>query len=760
MESQRLLLSLKRTVLPYVRRRTFALDVSACVLGALLGRVDILGVALPFGAAFLAGADMAGLNVYYPFLGVALGTLFVGELGFPALFAASLYLIARLVYPLVMKRLLRVDKLLIMGAAQMIMLLLFYLGAVEDFLRGLSGVAFALLLTVSFQNALRALRGLGAKQTLHEEEQIALCLLLGSIALAFSDIAVHAFSLGIVIVAWVAMFTAFSKGLSAVAAAVALGGMLLLGGKAQPLLLADLALCTLAAVICRRMGAWGAAIGFCICCGVTEAYLGVAGQQIGLINALPAAAVLAFIPKKGLLMLQSVVDSSAREERTARAALLRLQQSAAEDIAETAKTVEEVANLFSETADWTHDPERERADMRRAVQHVCGDCAYRGSCHRDSEASMDAVEAMLVPYGQGVRPRAGEPLRHDCQHTMSIAAAAVQARDAYREKCMQAYRAASQQAFVNRQLTGVGKVMRRISTDVRDRAWPDENTSQLIFRRLERDGVRVKGVLVRQSHRALRVELRLHRSAQDAAQVEEALSHAMERPMRLLRAKETARERILDFEQAQKMKAEFGSATLAKRGSVLSGDSTGRVSLPNGQMLYVLSDGMGSGMAAHDQSLAAVQMLLKLYSVGYDRDNALECVNRLLRGKGAEDMYATLDALHLDLRTGKAEFIKYGASPSFVLREGKVHTIYAEALPAGVLDDAMPAVHAATLRRDDAVVLVSDGTLDALGEDTKEEILREVGGANTCEDAAEALLSSARARGAADDMTVMVIRLE
>jgi stage II sporulation protein E len=150
--------------------------------------------------------------------------------------------------------------------------------------------------------------------------------------------------------------------------------------------------------------------------------------------------------------------------------------------------------------------------------------------------------------------------------------------------------------------------------------------------------------------------------------------------------------------------------------------------------------------------LAAAQYL--------ERDAALECVNRLLMQHGGQDMYATVDALHVDLSSGAAEFIKFGAPPSFVLREGRVHTIYAEALPAGILDEASPAIHTATLKRNDSVVLLTDGALDALGEDTTQEIIACVGGANTCEDAARTLLQAAQDHGYADDMSVLVIRLE
>ncbi len=762
MESPRILLPFKQVVLPYIRRRAFLGEAGAFALALLLGRVELFGMLLPFGTAFLAAMDIAGQNVYFPLAGALIGSLIAGEAGYAAAAGCGLYMGLTLLYRLWKKRLRRVDKLLLLGLSQLILIPLFFAGTLTDVLKGLAGVALTLMLAAAFQNGLRALKSLHVKNRLQEEEQIALCLLLGAAALAVSDVSAYAFSLGVVVAAWAAMFIAYAKGLPAVAAAVVLGGMLILGGKAQPILLASLAVCTLAGVVCRRMGLWGTMLGFCICCAVTEGYAGAVGLQVGMANAIPAAAALAFIPRHGILWLRSVVDAGAREERTARAVLSNMQARAAEDITMTAKTVEQVASLFPTEAAWEYDPKEERADMARAAGNICADCAHRGACWREQDAAVSAIEAMLPAYGQGTRPRAQKPLQGDCPRTASIAAAAIQAQDTYRKRCMEGYRAASRHAFAHRQLAGASRVMQSLAGSVRDKEWPIEGAAQMLRKHMEREGFSVRGALVQRQKGCLHAQLQMTgRYTKSSAILEEAVSRALERPMRLLAQRESARGCVLEFEQARRMKTGVGAATLPKRGSAISGDSTAQISLPGGRSLFVLSDGMGSGAAAREQSAATVDLLCRLYEAGYERDTALECVNRLLMQRGGgQDMYATVDALHVNLDSGAVEFIKFGAPPSFVLREGRVHTVYAEALPAGILDEAAPAVHTATLRRNDAVVLLTDGALDALGEDTAQEIITCVGGANTCEEAARALLCVARERGSADDMAVLVVRLE
>jgi stage II sporulation protein E len=117
-------------------------------------------------------------------------------------------------------------------------------------------------------------------------------------------------------------------------------------------------------------------------------------------------------------------------------------------------------------------------------------------------------------------------------------------------------------------------------------------------------------------------------------------------------------------------------------------------------------------------------------------------------------MYATLDAVSIDLNTGEAELLKYGAPPSFLIRDGAVSTIVGEALPCGILAEAKPSVIRMTLKRNDRIVLCSDGVQDALPEGAEKAIaeLRQSGSKP-----GEQLLKLARANGGTDDMTVMVI---
>lgn len=201
-----------------------------------------------------------------------------------------------------------------------------------------------------------------------------------------------------------------------------------------------------------------------------------------------------------------------------------------------------------------------------------------------------------------------------------------------------------------------------------------------------------------------------------------------------------------------------GACAKAKHGSIETGDSVG-IRESDAGLLLLLSDGMGTGAAAHRESAQAVAMLGDLFSIGFEPSAAEACVNRLLVLKSEHDMYATLDAAFIDLNSGTAEFIKHGAPPSYILRDGKLYTIYSEALPMGILSSAPPSVHTLRLERGDSVIMTTDGVTDALGDSLIASITELVSVSNTADDAAAALLAAAADKSEDDDMTVIVLRL-
>lgn len=80
--------------------------------------------------------------------------------------------------------------------------------------------------------------------------------------------------------------------------------------------------------------------------------------------------------------------------------------------------------------------------------------------------------------------------------------------------------------------------------------------------------------------------------------------------------------------------------------------------LPGGRHVLALSDGMGSGVSARQESHAALTLMVESLRAGYTRAQALDVVNALMLMCTGREMYATMDLCVCDLHTGETAFEK------------------------------------------------------------------------------------------------------
>jgi len=167
------------------------------------------------------------------------------------------------------------------------------------------------------------------------------------------------------------------------------------------------------------------------------------------------------------------------------------------------------------------------------------------------------------------------------------------------------------------------------------------------------------------------------------------------------------------FEQDAALVLEVGAATRSRSGEEVAGDSYVSRTLAGGRHILALSDGMGSGVGARQESHAALSLLVESLRAGYTRSQAIDVVNALMLMCTGREMYATMDLCVIDLHSGEAAFEKLGACASYVVREGEVRALRADTLPMGVLPDVQSHSLRMTLRPGDVILLLTDGVADA-----------------------------------------------
>lgn len=175
--------------------------------------------------------------------------------------------------------------------------------------------------------------------------------------------------------------------------------------------------------------------------------------------------------------------------------------------------------------------------------------------------------------------------------------------------------------------------------------------------------------------------------------------------------------------------AEIGVAQMAPAEEEVSGDSFGFFDIKKEKQAVILSDGMGKGERAREESKMAVNLLEKVLKTCSRKEVAVSTVNTLLQLR-FEETFSTIDLLILDLVEGTGEFVKIGACTSYIKRGEEVIEIKGSSLPLGIVPGVEPSTSRERLSGNDYIVMLTDGFTDLrggrAGDAWFKEILKEV----------------------------------
>ncbi|MBR1422016.1 MAG: SpoIIE family protein phosphatase [Ruminococcus sp.] len=197
----------------------------------------------------------------------------------------------------------------------------------------------------------------------------------------------------------------------------------------------------------------------------------------------------------------------------------------------------------------------------------------------------------------------------------------------------------------------------------------------------------------------------------------------------------------------------------ASSGEEYSGDTFELFSDSPYRRYIVLSDGMGTGKRARLDSMFSVSLVTRLIGAGMSMETSHSLINSLLRVKGWEESFATLDIVKIDLSAATARFLKAGAARSLLCRDGSVQPVGGQAFPPGILADCPPDVEELKLFEGDIILVFSDGISENAATEVTSGLLQE--GA-TLTDIVRTVGNSACAASSDnrhDDVTVIGVKL-
>ncbi|MEF9922259.1 MAG: SpoIIE family protein phosphatase [Anaerovoracaceae bacterium] len=209
-----------------------------------------------------------------------------------------------------------------------------------------------------------------------------------------------------------------------------------------------------------------------------------------------------------------------------------------------------------------------------------------------------------------------------------------------------------------------------------------------------------------------------------------------------------------------KLQIHTGGANYAFEG--VSGDSSLCTILSDGKIAMILSDGMGKGQDASNESKLVVTTLGKLLEAGFDVDLAMRTINGILLTKDQSEIFSTVDLALINPQTGRTKLFKMGAATTFIKRGNKVDMVKVPALPIGITDGLKLEYQDVKLKRGDLFIMVSDGVTDCDRGDPSCNWLQERIGQMTSKDpdtVSELIVNKAAEKyqlRERDDLTVLV----
>ena len=368
-----------------------------------------------------------------------------------------------------------------------------------------------------------------------------------------------------------------------------------------------------------------------------------------------------------------------------------------------------------------------KRDMRRLMQEmseeICEHCEHCHSCMGQvALRRSETIGSLALAQEQGnlLLDQMPADFTRECIHPQHFMMEANQSIRMARTIMGFQNRMVQSRQIIAGQMAQVGDLLEGLAEDMLHTSTIPGNVEEKIIQALSSRNVAVKNLVIYEN-KENRMEIHMQaetvkgrlKTSKEAAQI---ISGLMDKPFV---PSEDSRNVIprqgtkLVFLEEAPFYAVTGVARLPKDGEEISGDTFSCLSLPNGELLLALSDGMGSGEDALEESQTVIELLEQMAEAGFSRLSAIRLINSLYLPEEESNRYATADVSILNLYEGTCQFLKSGAAATWIRHGKEVRCIEGQSLPIGIIQDAEPYLEKSEISSGDYVIMVTDGVSDA-----------------------------------------------
>ncbi|MBO8137010.1 MAG: stage II sporulation protein E [Desulfotomaculum sp.] len=757
-----------------------------------LGRAVLLGELMPFGAALTAAAarvTKAKNIIVLFFAGVGMFSVTSGfSLAANVLTLLAVYLLLRFI-PSLQQR----EWYIVPGAVLVTVLVIkcsivaYSGGVLYSYISVLFEAVFACILTIAFLHALPPLWQQTVPGRVSGEAVFCILLLFGGIVAGTGEIGYQMVTLRGVISKFVVLLSALLGGAGLGASAGAVVGVIPgLSYVVTPVIVGAYSFSGLMAGLFRSFGRIGVCMGFFLGNILLSIYITHYGSilEVMLETAL-ATIIFCLMPASWIEAVKRLLPAPRGIKLTRpTVSQARIKEITAGRMRDWSNVFNELAHSFKQVSSTVEHSQEEQGLEQLFIQvgqKVCDGCALYRTCwerefYRTYQQVLDLL-AVIETYGKLSIDDLPEEMKKRCARLKEMVITVSCLYDTFKLNNYWQNKLLNSRQLVSEQLQGVSEVLKNMCNQIEKDVEFTGELEESIIKRMKREGILVEdvftfyhndgGLEVGITRQACGGEMECHNKV--APVVSAATGHKMMPANSGCMLEQKQEECTFVLYSSLNYMLSVGSAGLGRGGSGVSGDALKTMQLRNGKYALVISDGMGAGHKALQESQATINLLEKLLATGFEKDMAVKTVNSILVLRSPNESFATIDLAVVDLYNGRTDFIKTCAAPTFLIRKDKVSIIKDNSLPVGIIENIEVTAQTRNLEEGDILVMVTDGVLDAYqGTADKEEwfkgILQDLAALRP-QEIAEVILQIIETtvggkEKISDDMTVLVAKLE
>lgn len=746
-------------------------------IGFFIGRVDLFGIN-PAGVAYFAAGYAEGGAKIPVASGILLGmyTVFAPEkiMGYAMAIAALL-----LAVDLLQRRNIHMKKwyyaAIITFASGLMKAFWLYLMPhdTQEILLAFLETGLVFVMTRVFQEGVYVLLKERMIVQLSEEKVMGLAFLGAFFLLGIPDIVVAGFSIILAITAFVTLLCSYCFGIGAGAVAGAIGGCVLIANGQERYMIGILVLLGICIGMLREQGKWLTGVSFMAIAAVLFYVFEMNFSAITYEREIAASGVffMAF-PEK--LLWHFALWSKQSVNGVENDCVQKMMQHKLQDFAKYFIQLGDMLCVENEEKEEKIPGETTKL-LETMSKQVCARCENATTCH--SFVSLFRPEMRDILEDAKKRGRLSleimpQEFVKGCIHKERFLTQANQSIHLTNMAAGYQKRMQQSRQLIARQMIEVGQIVNDLSRDLPVvQKLPDEMVGQL-ERALRKKRVLVEKVAFYEKCDG-RLEIHMkgktgHGRFVTTREVSDILSEMLECaivPREECRKVFSKKAEEFVFEEGAQLTAVTGISRLSKDGEERCGDTFSNYYLPDGELLVALSDGMGSGDRANAESERLIEMLEQMTEIGFSEVTALRLINSYYVTKQEHINFATADIALLNLYQKTCQFVKCGASITYLYRDGKLYEIQGEALPIGVMAEIEPYTGKSGINAGDYVIMMTDGIADSFDmaidelENLIMDALEQKAGPK---DLSDSILQAATERmngECTDDMSVLVVKL-